>query len=70
MTLQAGSGSSLAASHCTEFSLAEVIKATNGWSPNNQLGLGAFGDVYKGVSPHDGSTLWAVKRAKLIDADF
>ncbi|CAI5525482.1 unnamed protein product, partial [Closterium sp. Naga37s-1] len=25
-----GSGSSLAASHCTEFSLAEVLKATNG----------------------------------------
>ncbi|CAI6001337.1 unnamed protein product, partial [Closterium sp. NIES-64] len=65
-----GSGSSLASSHCTEFSLAEVLKATNDWSKDNQLGSGAFGDVYKGVSPRDGITMWAVKRAKLIDVDF
>ncbi|GJP60652.1 hypothetical protein CLOP_g17877, partial [Closterium sp. NIES-67] len=61
---------SQAASHCTEFSLVEVLKATNDWSEDNQLGSGAFGDVYKGVSPRDGTTVWAVKRAKLIDVDF
>ncbi|GJP35821.1 hypothetical protein CLOM_g20344 [Closterium sp. NIES-68] len=54
----------------TEFSLAEVVAATNHWSEDNQLGSGGFGDVYKGVSPRDGTTQWAVKRAKLIDAQF
>ncbi|CAI7873452.1 unnamed protein product, partial [Closterium sp. NIES-54] len=62
-------GTSLTASDCTEFSLAEVIKATNDWSKDNQLASGAFGDVFKGVSPRDG-TEWAVKRARLIDMDF
>ncbi|CAI5982392.1 unnamed protein product, partial [Closterium sp. NIES-65] len=63
-------GGSLAASHCTEYSLEEVLTATNDWSQDHQLGSGAFGDVYKGVSPRDGTTVWAVKRAKLIDVDF
>ncbi|CAI5995353.1 unnamed protein product, partial [Closterium sp. NIES-65] len=54
----------------TEFSLSEVEAATSNWSADNQLGSGAFGDVYKGVSPRDGVTEWAVKRAKLIDVDF
>ncbi|CAI5464451.1 unnamed protein product, partial [Closterium sp. Yama58-4] len=64
-----GPSSSLAALHCTEFSIEEVLTATNDWSPTNQLGSGAFGDVYKGVSPRDGA-VWAVKRARLIDVDF
>ncbi|GJP32888.1 hypothetical protein CLOM_g17478, partial [Closterium sp. NIES-68] len=65
-----GLSASLAASHCTEFSLAEVLKATNDWSEENQLGSGAFGDVYKGVPPRDGTTTWAVKRARWMNADF
>ncbi|CAI7793804.1 unnamed protein product [Closterium sp. NIES-54] len=64
-----GTSSILIDSDCTEFSLAEVIEATNDWSRDNQLASGAFGDVFKGVSPRDG-TEWAVKRARLIDMDF
>ncbi|CAI7778608.1 unnamed protein product [Closterium sp. NIES-53] len=65
-----GAGGSLAASHCTEFSLAEVLKATNNWSQDHHLGSGSFGDVYKGVSPRDGTTVWAVKRARLMVVGF
>ncbi|GJP48867.1 hypothetical protein CLOM_g8142 [Closterium sp. NIES-68] len=46
------------------------MAATSNWSDDNKLKSGAFGDVYKGVSPRDGTTLWAVKRAKLLAADF
>ncbi|CAI7776803.1 unnamed protein product, partial [Closterium sp. NIES-53] len=65
-----GLAGSVAASHCTEYSLEEVLTATSNWASDNQLRSGAFGDVYKGVSPRDGTTLWAVKRAKLLEADF
>ncbi|GJP57843.1 hypothetical protein CLOP_g17622 [Closterium sp. NIES-67] len=63
--------SSKAASQaCQEYPLRQVVKATNGWSEANLLGAGAFGDVYSAVSPADGATLWAVKRAKIITNDF
>ncbi|CAI5503675.1 unnamed protein product, partial [Closterium sp. Naga37s-1] len=65
-----GLAGSVAAWHCTEYSLEEVLTATSNWASDNQLRSGSFGDVYKGVSPRDGTTLWAVKRAKLLDADF
>ncbi|GJP55520.1 hypothetical protein CLOM_g14469 [Closterium sp. NIES-68] len=63
--------SSKAASQvCREYSLQQVVRATNNWSEANLLGAGAFGDVYRAVSPADGATLWAVKRAKIITNDF
>ncbi|GJP43134.1 hypothetical protein CLOM_g2627, partial [Closterium sp. NIES-68] len=65
-----GLAGSVAASHCTEYSLEEVMAATSNWSNDNRLSSGAFGDVFKGVSPRDSTTRWAVKRAKLLDADF
>ncbi|CAI5965478.1 unnamed protein product [Closterium sp. NIES-65] len=39
---RAALGTSLAAAHCTEFALDEVLKATNDWSDDNLLGSGAF----------------------------
>ncbi|CAI7867962.1 unnamed protein product [Closterium sp. NIES-53] len=54
---------------CREFSLDDVQEATAQWSKENKLGSGAFGVVYKGVSPQD-DTLWAVKRAKVFTVDF
>ncbi|XP_052186275.1 calmodulin-binding receptor-like cytoplasmic kinase 1 isoform X2 [Diospyros lotus] len=49
------------------FSIGEIYKATNNFSPANKLGQGGFGTVYKGKLK-DGS-LVAIKRAKKVQTD-
>ncbi|CAI7909317.1 unnamed protein product, partial [Closterium sp. NIES-54] len=55
---------------CRRYSLTDMSRATGDWAEGNRIGSGSFGDVYRGVSPHDPSELWAVKRAKLLTNDF
>ncbi|KAK6145873.1 hypothetical protein DH2020_019742 [Rehmannia glutinosa] len=48
-------------------SYADLIKATEGFSETNLVGVGRFGSVYKGILDHDGQhTLIAVKVINLI----
>ncbi|GJP49852.1 hypothetical protein CLOM_g9010 [Closterium sp. NIES-68] len=53
---------------CQEFSMAEILRATDHWSSDNVLGKGGFATVYKGVS--EKGDLWAVKRNQLMSNDF
>ncbi|GJP41265.1 hypothetical protein CLOM_g928 [Closterium sp. NIES-68] len=55
---------------CREYSLKELEQATADWAEGNRIGSGSFGDVYKGVSPHDCNQAWAVKRARVLTNDF
>ncbi|CAI7777278.1 unnamed protein product, partial [Closterium sp. NIES-54] len=53
-----------------QFALRELEAATQCWSPDCKIGSGAFGDVYRGVCPGNAGVVWAVKRARIISADF
>ncbi|GJP34353.1 hypothetical protein CLOM_g18806 [Closterium sp. NIES-68] len=63
-------GMGAAPTACQQFPLDVVTTTTGDWAECNLLGSGGFGEVYKGVSPLDGTSLWAVKRAKSITTDF
>ncbi|CAI5979873.1 unnamed protein product [Closterium sp. NIES-64] len=53
---------------CEQFSLQQMVKATNNWSDDNVLGKGGFGIVYQGYSPH--GHLWAINRSTVMTNDF
>ncbi|CAI7925021.1 unnamed protein product, partial [Closterium sp. NIES-53] len=55
---------------CGEYSLEDMAAATGEWAERNRIGSGSFGDVYRGVNPHGGSEVWAVKRARVLTNDF
>ncbi|KAL6136646.1 hypothetical protein ACLB2K_061941 [Fragaria x ananassa] len=56
-------GSSLPSELCHHFSLAEIRAATNNFDVSNIIGLGGFGNVYKGTI-NGASTPVAIKRLK------
>jgi len=58
-----GGSSSLPSNLCRHFSISEIIAATNNFDELFVVGVGGFGDVYKGYID-DGSTPVAIKRLK------
>ncbi|KAL2959141.1 hypothetical protein AAZX31_18G251200 [Glycine max] len=62
-TSRGGGSSSLPTNLCRKFSIAEIRAATNNFDELFVVGLGGFGNVYKGYID-DGSTRVAIKRLK------
>ncbi|CAI5462042.1 unnamed protein product, partial [Closterium sp. Yama58-4] len=53
---------------CEQYTLQQILKATDNWAKENELGKGGFGVVYKGCSPQ--GQLWAIKRSKVMTNEF
>ncbi|CAI5502211.1 unnamed protein product, partial [Closterium sp. Naga37s-1] len=53
---------------CEQYTLHQMVKATDNWAKENEVGRGGFGIVYKGHSPQ-GQT-WAIKRSTVMTNNF
>ncbi|CAI5930915.1 unnamed protein product [Closterium sp. NIES-64] len=53
---------------CQEFSMGEILRATDNWAEERVLGKGGFATLYKGVSSK--GELWAIKRNEPMSNDF
>ncbi|KAF7822384.1 receptor-like protein kinase FERONIA [Senna tora] len=56
--------SSLPSDLCRRFSIAEIKAATNNFDDDFKVGVGGFGNVYKGYIINDGKAPVAIKRLK------
>ncbi|CAL5428614.1 unnamed protein product [Camellia sinensis] len=55
--------------HYLQLSYGELLQATNGFSPDNLIGDGGYGSVYKGIL-NFGEQIIAVKHNILLDGDL
>ncbi|CAI7744750.1 unnamed protein product, partial [Closterium sp. NIES-53] len=53
---------------CEQYTLHQMVKATDNWAKENEVGRGGFGVVYKGHSPQ--GQLWAIKRSTVMTNNF
>ncbi|CAI5953751.1 unnamed protein product [Closterium sp. NIES-64] len=55
---------------CQQYSLDEVSRATDYFAEENKIGTGGFAHVYRGTSPFNPDSLWAVKRCTVPTEHF
>ncbi|CAI5462822.1 unnamed protein product [Closterium sp. Yama58-4] len=55
---------------CQQYSLDEVQRATDYFAEENKIGTGGFAHVYRGTSPFNPDSLWAVKRCTVPTEHF
>ncbi|CAI5947184.1 unnamed protein product [Closterium sp. NIES-64] len=51
-----------------QYTLQQMVKATNNWAKESEVGRGGFDVVYKGYSPQ--GQMWAIKLSTVMTNDF
>ncbi|CAI5953098.1 unnamed protein product [Closterium sp. NIES-64] len=51
-----------------QYTLQQMVKATNNWAKESEVGRGGFGVVYKGYSPQ--GQMWAIKLSTVMTNEF